>query len=49
MEPVNFIEPQPGYLEGVKELAHRHGALLIFDEICSGFHFGSAARRKSSA
>jgi glutamate-1-semialdehyde 2,1-aminomutase/spore coat polysaccharide biosynthesis protein SpsF len=40
LEPVNFIEPAPGYLEGVKRLAHEHGALLIFDEICSGFHFG---------
>ena len=40
MEPVNFIWPDPGYLEKVKAIAHRHGALLIFDEICSGFHFG---------
>jgi glutamate-1-semialdehyde 2,1-aminomutase/spore coat polysaccharide biosynthesis protein SpsF len=40
MEPVNFFEPAPGYLAAVKELAHRHGALLIFDEICSGFHLG---------
>lgn len=47
MEPVNFTPPQAGYLEGVKELAHRHGALLIFDEICSGFHFGlGGAQRK---
>ncbi|HEV2145982.1 MAG TPA: aminotransferase class III-fold pyridoxal phosphate-dependent enzyme [Longimicrobiaceae bacterium] len=40
MEPFNFYEPAPGYLEGVKELARRHGALLIFDEICTGFHMG---------
>jgi glutamate-1-semialdehyde 2,1-aminomutase len=40
MEPVNFNWPDPGYLEQVKEITHRHGALLIFDEICSGFHFG---------
>lgn len=40
MEPVNFVEPQDSYLQDVKALAHKHGALLIFDEICSGFHFG---------
>ena len=40
MEPVNFIPPDSGYLEGVKAIAKKHGALLIFDEICSGFHFG---------
>jgi glutamate-1-semialdehyde aminotransferase len=40
MELVNFVEPAQGFLEGVQHLALRHGALLIFDEICSGFHFG---------
>ncbi len=46
MEPVNFVEPQPGYLQGVKELTHRHGALLIFDEICAGFHLGLGGAQK---
>jgi glutamate-1-semialdehyde aminotransferase/spore coat polysaccharide biosynthesis protein SpsF (cytidylyltransferase family) len=40
MEPFNFVEPTAGFLARVKELAHKNGALLIFDEICSGFHFG---------
>ena len=40
MEPFNYVWPAEGYLEGVKEIAHRHGAILIFDEICTGFHFG---------
>ena len=30
-------EPKPGFLEGVKELAHKYGAVLIFDEIRTGF------------
>jgi glutamate-1-semialdehyde 2,1-aminomutase/spore coat polysaccharide biosynthesis protein SpsF len=46
MEPVNFVEPLPGFLEGVKELAQKHGAVLIFDEICSGFHFGLGGAQK---
>ena len=46
LEPVNFVEPAPGYLQGIKDLAHRHGALLIFDEICSGFHFGLGGAQK---
>lgn len=46
MEPVNFVDPAPGYLQGVKELVHHHGALLIFDEICTGFHLGLGGAQK---
>lgn len=46
MEPINFFEPQDGFLQDVKTLAHKHGALLIFDEICSGFHFGLGGAQK---
>jgi glutamate-1-semialdehyde 2,1-aminomutase/spore coat polysaccharide biosynthesis protein SpsF len=47
MEPMNFTEPATGFLDEVKHLAHKHGALLIFDEICSGFHFGLGGAQKS--
>ncbi len=46
MELMNFTEPVPGFLVGVKRLADDHGALLIFDEICSGFHFGLGGAQK---
>jgi glutamate-1-semialdehyde aminotransferase/spore coat polysaccharide biosynthesis protein SpsF (cytidylyltransferase family) len=46
MEPTNFVEPAPGFLEGVKDLAGKHGAVLIFDEICSGFHLGLGGAQK---
>ncbi len=41
LEPMNITDPAPGFLEGVKELAHRHGALLIFDETITGFRFAN--------
>lgn len=37
MEPARSERPEPGYLEGVKELCHRNGALLIFDEVSCGW------------
>jgi glutamate-1-semialdehyde 2,1-aminomutase/spore coat polysaccharide biosynthesis protein SpsF len=46
MEPFNFVWPSEGYLAGVKEIAHKHGAILIFDEICTGFHFGLGGAQK---
>jgi glutamate-1-semialdehyde aminotransferase/spore coat polysaccharide biosynthesis protein SpsF (cytidylyltransferase family) len=46
MEPFNFEEPQAGFLKSVKDLVQRNGALLIFDEICSGFHFGLGGAQK---
>ena len=39
MEPMNATEPKPGFLEGIKALTEDHGALLIFDEIVTGFRF----------
>lgn len=37
MEPVGVIEPQPNFLADVRNLTHKYGALLIFDEVLTGF------------
>ncbi len=39
LEPIQSNGPEEGYLQGVKELAHKYGALLIFDEVVSGFRY----------
>ncbi len=39
MEPANVVPPAPGYLQGLKDLLHSHGALLVFDEVITGFRF----------
>jgi glutamate-1-semialdehyde 2,1-aminomutase len=51
VEPVagnmGFVPPQPGFLEGLRSLCDAHGALLIFDEVMTGFRvaFGGAQTR----
>jgi glutamate-1-semialdehyde 2,1-aminomutase len=44
MEPCRSNDPDPGFLEFVRDGAHRVGALLVFDEITIGWrlHFGGA-------
>lgn len=37
MEPTRSVDPNPGFLEGVRELCHRTGAVLVFDEITVGW------------
>ncbi len=41
MEPVRSMEPESGFLEGVREIASHIGAVLIIDEISSGFRLNS--------
>jgi glutamate-1-semialdehyde 2,1-aminomutase len=51
VEPVvgnmGCVPPQPGYLEALREITGRDGALLIFDEVMTGFRvaFGGAQQR----
>jgi len=39
LEAARIEEPAPGYLQSLKELCHRHGALLVFDEMITGFRW----------
>lgn len=39
MEPVRHVAPESGFLEEVRKLADRVGAVLIFDEITAGWRF----------
>ncbi|PRC56791.1 glutamate-1-semialdehyde 2,1-aminomutase, partial [Mycobacterium sp. ITM-2017-0098] len=34
-------EPEPGFLEGVRELCDRHGTLPVFDEMITGFRWAA--------
>ncbi len=51
VEPVvgnmGCVPPQPGFLEALREITTRAGALLIFDEVMTGFRvaFGGAQQR----
>ena len=51
VEPVvgnmGCVPPQPGFLEALREITARHGALLILDEVMTGFRvaFGGAQQR----
>jgi glutamate-1-semialdehyde 2,1-aminomutase len=51
LEPVvgnaGFITPDAGFLEGLRELTQEHGALLVFDEVMTGFRiaYGGAQEK----
>jgi glutamate-1-semialdehyde 2,1-aminomutase len=51
LEPVvgnaGFITPEPGFLEGLRDLTKENGALLVFDEVMTGFRisYGGAQAR----
>ncbi len=51
LEPVvgnaGFIPPNAGFLEGLRKLTQEHGALLVFDEVMTGFRiaYGGAQEK----
>lgn len=44
IEPIagnmGFVLPKPGFLQGLRQLCDQYGALLIFDEVMTGFRVG---------
>ena len=44
LEPIvgnmGCVPPQPGFLQGLREITTKHGALLVFDEVITGFRVG---------
>ncbi|GAA4673419.1 glutamate-1-semialdehyde 2,1-aminomutase [Pseudonocardia yuanmonensis] len=42
MEAATALDPPPWYLHGVRALADRHGCLLVFDEMITGFRWAAA-------
>lgn len=46
LEPMNVEYPQPGFLEGVRELTTRHGAVLVFDETITGFRYANGGAQQ---
>lgn len=42
LEPATHSEPPPGYLAGLRELADRHGCVLVFDEMITGLRWSEA-------
>jgi len=46
MEPMNVEFPLPGYLEEIKSITHKAGALLVFDETITGFRFSNGGAQE---
>lgn len=42
LEPATHSEPPPGYLAGLRQLADRHGCVLVFDEMITGLRWSEA-------
>jgi glutamate-1-semialdehyde 2,1-aminomutase len=43
---MGFVPPEPGFLELLRELASEHGALLVFDEVITGFRVSAGGAQE---
>jgi glutamate-1-semialdehyde 2,1-aminomutase len=50
LEPVagnmGLVPPKPGYLEGLREITEKDGALLLFDEVMTGFRLAQGGAQE---
>ena len=46
LEPMNYLRPQDGFLEKVKDLTHKNGAVLVFDETITGFRYAKGGAQE---
>lgn len=50
LEPVagnmGCVPPEPGYLEGLRELCTKHGVVLVFDEVMTGFRVSAGGAQE---
>ena len=46
---MGVVAPSPGYLEGLRELCDKYGALLLFDEVMTGFRVALGGQEASTA
>ena len=47
LEPMNAEYPRDGFLEAVRDCAHRHGAVLVFDETITGFRYSAGGAQEA--
>jgi glutamate-1-semialdehyde 2,1-aminomutase len=48
MEPIRSLEPEPGFVKGVREIATKTGAVLIVDEASAGFRLNTGTPIKGA-
>ena len=46
LEPANITMPAKGYLETIKDVTKKHGALFIFDETVTGFRYSNGGAQE---
>jgi len=46
LEPMNIEYPHPDFLRNIKQITHKHNAVLIFDEMVTGFRFANGGAQE---